>query len=396
MMKRILSFLLLPFAVYLSAADEIPFLSQKVEIDGKPGDPGWKNALRVEKFNLSRGDTRWKTTGLIGRTKTHICVAIFADYDDPSKVNNSFSGHDHEIYLDDAIEAFIDSEGTGLNYYHVIANLKGAVYDVHRTTTGQDYSWTSGAKAKGSFPNPKQIYWEMTIPICGLNPAKNKNGEIALAICRCIPHLTSDQISGGRFHEPATWPRFKLTGDYPLEQVATKTSRFFGNQKLNVHVKNVANQSRVFYSFFNGKKTENFTLPAGKEKDLEFDVYQKFGEESEYTLILKNEKGNEVFRHVYLFVPAFDQLFGIKTVSDIIYANEPLLLQIEIRETPEAPFKISIEDKAGKTLAEHTLKLKKMKSVVPIAIPAGGALLKCTYKETSTSRYVQAVPSPWE
>ena len=68
MMKRILSFLLLPFAVYLSAADEIPFLSQKVEIDGKPGDPGWKNALRVEKFNLSRGDTRWKTTGLIGRT----------------------------------------------------------------------------------------------------------------------------------------------------------------------------------------------------------------------------------------------------------------------------------------------------------------------------------------
>ena len=187
-----------------------------------------------------------------------------------------------------------------------------------------------------------------------------------------------------------------MTGDYPVEQVATKTSRFFGRQKLNVRVKNVANQPRVFYSFFNGKKAGNFTLPAGKAKDLEFDVYQKFGEESEYTLILKNEKGNEVFRHVYLFVPAFDQLFGIKTVSDIIYANEPLLLQIEIRETPEAPFKISIEDKAGKTLAEHTLKLKKMKSVVPITIPAGGALLKCTYKETSTSRYVQAVPSPWE
>ena len=88
----------------LLGAAPLPFLSPAPVIDGKKGDPGWKNALRVEKFNLSRGDTRWKTTGLIGRTKTHICVAIFADYDDPSKVNNSFSGHDHEIYLDDVIE----------------------------------------------------------------------------------------------------------------------------------------------------------------------------------------------------------------------------------------------------------------------------------------------------
>lgn len=142
-----------------------------------------------------------------------LVISVFCSETDMDKLVARTTQHDNEnIYLDDSIEVFIQTEKE--NFFHLIANTEGAIYDKYVTPL-QTLDWESGATVKVDKQSSVMAAdgWKMTIRI----PLLNLMGEKSVSpwrinVCRNrrVPGATTPYYTlHGWYGRPEEW----LTAD---------------------------------------------------------------------------------------------------------------------------------------------------------------------------------------
>ena len=116
MMKRLFTALLFGAALVLGSA-ELPLLSPAPVIDGKKGDPGWKNAFTAP-FKIKHGKI------FLGRSATHLYVAVEVRHGNIEAAANNFVRHDSAVYADDCLDFFFTGAPGSETYSQIIANVR--------------------------------------------------------------------------------------------------------------------------------------------------------------------------------------------------------------------------------------------------------------------------------
>ena len=205
MMKRLFSALLFGAAFALGRA-ELPLLSPAPVIDGKPGDPGWKNALAAS-FKVKQGKA------FLGRSATHLFVAVEVKHGNLEAAANNFVRHDSAVYADDCLDFFFTGAPGSESYSQIIANVRGTVFDHHRDKDCRtDLTWDSGAEAKGSY-GKDSFYIEMAVPLAALGCDRHK---LAVAVAAYTSWNQQGEALWGQYHRPETVTLFELPDPFPV------------------------------------------------------------------------------------------------------------------------------------------------------------------------------------
>lgn len=345
---------LLSFCCLSLAAAPLNMLSPAPAVDGKPGDPGWKNA---GKFTYSKR----KATAWVGRTATHLFVAVESGHGAIANKVNACTAHDSPVYSDDCLDLFLNTSG-GKDYYQVIANVRGTIFDQYKDPDGRTFlSWDSGAKAAGSY-GKDSFYIEMALPLASLDFSGGRR-KLALAVgCYTKWDMNGESILGN-YHQPETFTPFEIPDSYPVKVVSAVWPSYAGDQVCSFELKNLGGKTLDLAGEFNGKPV-GMKLEPEQTRILKCVTRQTAGREKANTLILRSG-GQEVVRLNRILIPK--ELLRVEPVSDLIYEGESLPLRIAINEKQTEPLLIRFS--AGKII--------------------------CTYKGIRKEIPYRTIPSPW-
>lgn len=180
------------FAAGVTAADdwqpvfkptmEISRAAGKIDVDGKLGDPGWRNAAHIDRFHeRDPGDNtkpEVQTDVYVTYDNDNLYVA-FDCKDDPGSIRATMSQRD-QYTGDDMVCVLLDTYGTGVWAYEFFVNPYGIQKDLLWNSLGQadvgfDCIWETAAQRTGTgyiveiaipfasirFPNQAQQSWRM-------------------------------------------------------------------------------------------------------------------------------------------------------------------------------------------------------------------------------------------
>ena len=352
MMKKFCIFTFLSAA--LLGAAPLPFLSPAPVIDGKKGDPGWKNAL------VNTYKSRKKGKAFLARTATHLYVAIDVKHGNPKAFANFQTKHDSAVYNDDCLDFFFTPDPKSEYYYQIIANTRGTIYDHFRNKDAKMVtSWDSGAFARGSLENDS-LYIEMMIPISALGCHSN---NLSLAVVAFTSWNRMGEGVWGTYHQTGTFTSFEIPETYPVRVKECRWAYAGGMQSSYLTLENLSSAELKLKGTYNGAPVA-LKLKGNAVYKLECRSSLPAEKEGCNTLQLFN--GKQQILHVSrTFTPI--KLLKVTAVSDIIYEKEPLQLKISVNEKPT-------------------------EAVNVVCFP-GKAV--CTYKGESVAIPYKTIPSPW-
>ena len=159
----------------------IPFVSSKVDIDGKLSDAEWAKAAEIAGFSLLKGNYVSCGSGALKlmRDNDNLYLAIRM-----SAVNNEPSGglraavndRDGQVYSDDSVDILLISDQDPKLMYQFIINSLGTVWDARRDLSlndAVDLKWNlENIRVKAQVVNG---FWdiEAALPLAGIgNPQK--------------------------------------------------------------------------------------------------------------------------------------------------------------------------------------------------------------------------------
>jgi hypothetical protein len=159
----------------------IPRTTSPITIDGDLSDPGWKNALRLEKWyetNVSdNGEPKVKSVGYLTYDSKFL-YAAFELFDNPRDIRSPYNDRDHiGGNTDDYAGIILDTRNDRRTAVLLLANARGIQYDaVSDDSSGEDsapdFFWDDAAKI-----TDKGWILEMRVPFSSLrydnpNPAE--------------------------------------------------------------------------------------------------------------------------------------------------------------------------------------------------------------------------------
>jgi hypothetical protein len=161
-------------------------VKQAPVIDGKLDDEAWKG-LEELNVNLNKDNaspSKLKTVAKIARDKDFLYISVYSEEPNAKKIVDSVKKHDGEVWKENEIELFFDSNNDQKSYYQFCINTLGTVMDKRKTANGKsDKLWDSKAKTATSKGDD---YWtmEIAIPLESLSD-KIRPGDIwGFNICR--------------------------------------------------------------------------------------------------------------------------------------------------------------------------------------------------------------------
>lgn len=125
---------------------ELPRATASIALDGDLSDPGWKDALVIDRFyETSPGDNtepKVKTTGYVTYDDRYFYIGIKADDPDPSRIRAPFVERDQVIGTDDNIAVFIDTRNDKRSALELRVNPRGIQADgiFDDATNTEDFS----------------------------------------------------------------------------------------------------------------------------------------------------------------------------------------------------------------------------------------------------------------
>ena len=184
------------------------------------------------------------------------------------------AGHDGELWLDDAVELFIQVPDSGREYYQYIVNSKGQVYDA--VTTGlmmNQSSWSGHLKAEVKV---EKTFWQLTVKVpfsdIGFDWKKHKpilRGNIGIdSLDPKRKETLACCYTGGTFHKPEAFAEWRLSDSQPfLEKIEYS---YEGGQsgrgyKIEYQMKNPSTKA---YDKIGPKATAKFTQHFDLPKQL--------------------------------------------------------------------------------------------------------------------------------
>ena len=205
-------------------------------IDGKLDDAVWSKCEKITGFLLNfdeemrKGPLAGKAKELQGKPGSQQ-TEVWACYDDnqlylafkgvennPTAMKALAQGPDDQIWNDDCVEFFIDTDNSKKTYYHVIINSQGAVYDDYvkgvketkkETKVDSNIRWNAEGEVKTSVGDKFWIV-EAALPLtsfkfqpkagttCGVNFTREQYTDKENPNC----YTTWAELSG-TFHQPA-------------------------------------------------------------------------------------------------------------------------------------------------------------------------------------------------
>ena len=352
MMKGLCTALLF-FAAFVSVGAELPFLSPVPVIDGKKGDSGWGNALTAP-FKGKPGKA------FLGRSATHLYVAIEVKHGNIEAAANNCVRHDSAVYADDCLDFFFTGAPGSESYSQIIANVRGTIFDHRRDKDSRtDLTWDSGAEAKGSY-GKDSFYIEMAVPLASLGCDQHK---LAVAVAAFTSWDRYAEALLGKYHKPETFTLFELPDSFPVKLKTCRWAYAGGAQSSFITVENTTARDLLLKGSYNGAP---LTVKLGPRavRELECRSVLPAGREGCNTLSL-SEGGREVLRVCRIFTPV--RLLHVVPVSDLIYEGEPLCRKISVSEKNAGP--VTVEYFPGRAV--------------------------CTYKGEKVEIPYKTIPSPW-
>ncbi len=375
-MKYLLTLLLaLPLLITTShAAPEIPL--------------GEEQALQTTDFRGGASDRQAKVR--VWRDESCLHVAMWSQHPSIENKVANCTGHDEAVYSDDCLDVFIDAAGHQNAYYQVIANVNGAIFDHRSDDLGRKHSnWDSGASASGSY-GQDSFAITLAIPLAALNLGENPSGEIGLAAASYVRHSREGRCAWGEYHQPKTWQRFTIPGEYPVILESFRNSGGSGTQPFEASFKNVSNRPVELTGFFNGQPIRKIKLQPGGSAVNKFLASHPAGEPTANVLSL-HSAGREVLRLTRKFTPV--QLLQARLASPLRYASDSLRLSGRINEQPDAPLKVIIHSESGQTVQQFTIERSQFAVTLP---PQPVRRIECRYKNEVVNLELETISSPWE
>ena len=352
MMKRLFTALLFGAALILGSA-ELPLLSPAPVIDGKKGDPGWKNALTAS-FKVKEGKI------FLGRSATHLYVAAEVRHGNVGAAANSCVRHDSQVFADDCLDFFFTGAPGSETYSQIIANVRGTIYDHRRDKDRRtDLAWDSGAEAKGSY-GKDSFFIEMAVPLAALGCDGHK---LAAAVAVFTSWDRHGEALLGQYHKPETFTLFELPDSFPVKVKERRWAYAGGIQSSFITLENTASRDLLLMGSYNGTPL-TVRLKAHAVRELECRGALPADREGRNTLRLF-EGDREILRVCRIFTPV--RLLHVVPVSDLVYEGEPLCLKISVSEKNAGP--VTVEYFPGRAV--------------------------CTYKGEKVEIPWKTIPSPW-
>lgn len=374
-MKTALLLIIVLFTTHLLPAaevTEIPF--------------GKENALVSRDF--TGGVTNRRCEAKVWRDAAHLYVALWSEHGALVHKAAEFNDHDDPVYRDDSVEIFLDVEGTRNSYYQIAANVNGAIFDQQRDTQRRSSSrWDSDATATGR--HGEDFYEiEVAIPLASLNLGNNPSREIGLAVGTYTRYNKDNRSTWGKYHQPQTWRRVTLAGDYPVVLDSWNGSETAGRQPFEFAVKNLSGRDVSLSGTFNDREI-TVKLPAGATQKLLEKTQHTLNEAVVHRLVL-NDGPHEVLRFVRKFTP--HPLLYAVPVSTLLFEGDNLRITGRINEAPSAPLKVVLHSGGTTTEKEIPLSSKQFSVVLP---SQQADRVECSYKGETFAFDLESIPSPW-
>lgn len=162
----------------------LPRLSRTPVIDGDLTDPAWDEALTIDQFYKSATLMRpipadGRTEAFMGYRDNHIYIGV-KNYEETTQgLSIDYRTHDSDVWRDDCIEIFFDTNMDQRTFYQLIANSIGATFDLHKKgEDGYDAGDWDGAQVVATRVEP--TYWtvEKAIPIASFNNLSIRPGDV--------------------------------------------------------------------------------------------------------------------------------------------------------------------------------------------------------------------------
>ncbi len=185
-----------------------------VKLDGKLDEEAWKSAERLTEF-LSARNKKGKrpttapqqTTVLMVHDGTNLYISAICQESKIDKLVATQKQRDSDVFRDDSIEVFLDTNQDRKTYYQIVVNSTSTVYDATniRTRDGHhvDRDWNCGVTATAE--TGKNIWTvELAIPLADLgspNIAKGARWNFNIGRERWAASAEFSSVIGD-FHNP--------------------------------------------------------------------------------------------------------------------------------------------------------------------------------------------------
>lgn len=331
-MRGLLAGFVLAVLVFTGVADPLPTLKGMFVLDGRFSEEKWTGSATAKFEGRS-------ATAYLAQTDGSVVLGVLSEHGRFDGRVCDKTAHDDAVYNDDSADLFVALPGQE-DFWHVIANVRGAVYDERRGDFGRiSVDWDSGTRAAGSYDaQTRRFYIEMRVPLAVFAPA---DGRLAF----CVSSYTRwDKVGTavwGEPFKPTTWKTFEVGGRYPVGLESFTVSSIAGRQMSSIRLKNRGNRPVTLVGSYAGEPVE-WSLRPGDTQTFEAPNTMKKGDAVEVALRLDSD-GTRVLE-AYRNVVAKPLLKAVP-VSDIIWADESLKIRVTVAEKQTEP--VVIETKPG-------------------------------------------------
>lgn len=344
----------------------IPLLPEKPVIDGVMGKNEWQGAMVIpdSEFAEQNKDAGEAPAG----EDTTVRIGVFGNcfyavwrcrFGNPAMLIDLAKRHDEYenlfIFWDDCAELFVAVRKPYTEYFHIISNIRGTLYDAVTSFNPKNgrfksrpKEWDSGVAAKGRLENGIMTV-EIEVPLAALRLNEKDDMAVKLAFARSVKHRPSSKIAGGKYHNPPLWMTCRLpypASRYPLSCIIRKYSLSLLDSTAEYMVKNISGKdiSGEFLYDVNGKAERgDFSIPAGGMKKFLFT--NDFEDNNAVKRIFSLTAGPvEMVHECHCFTPR--ELVRTYPLSDVLLEGESGILCLE--PNPDQPTKnLSFDYRVG-------------------------------------------------
>ncbi|MFO7948438.1 MAG: carbohydrate-binding family 9-like protein, partial [Armatimonadota bacterium] len=180
-----------------------PEASSAPGVDGHIDEACWTNDGEFDRFQTVKGDA-YPKADTTARAVLHgdtLYLAIRCEEPNMSDLQTNAPPGSNQVWTDDAVEVFIDADGDGKEYAHLIVNAAGVQQDNLMAERGVQYQWAAETVRGDDFWNA-----EISIPLSDLGVERPGAGETwRFNICRSrhpVRELSCWSPTMQGFHRP--------------------------------------------------------------------------------------------------------------------------------------------------------------------------------------------------
>ncbi len=213
-------------------------------IDGRLNEPCWQSAFSIYPFVDSEGDRLAKnqSRGYVGYSQDTLYIGIKCEESFTRSIKADVDAHDGRVWTDDCVEVLIDPENKGHNFFRLIVNARGTMYEARISRAGGkmniDTEWNPPWSA-ATFIGDSFWSAEMSIPLKRVWLTKTKNIEIGMNLCRQrysnYRESSSWSCTFGNVFNPERFGKVLFGEGLPLEIFPIRSR--LGNNELKMRVK---------------------------------------------------------------------------------------------------------------------------------------------------------------